>query len=615
MKLTRVMSGVSIATTLCFSSTVAFAASTETGFDFATPKHMAKQPVFTANGMVTATSPLATYVGTKVLEDGGNAFDAAVAVALMLNAVDPSMCGPGGAAFFVLYDAKKKEVVTLDAGTQTPYEATIDKFKTDGKEDRQLMLEGVTSMAIPGAIAGYFAVLDKYGTKSFAELSAPAIHYLENGYPLSQATHTWLTKAFPEVPMLFPNLARVYAPDGTWPDIGVLMKNPDLARTYKVLAKEGVKGFYTGPIAQEMVDYVRENGGFWTMKDLADYKVRWTKPLKTTYKGYDIYGAPPPASSMTWMQMLRLSEQFDLKALGYNTPEYLHLITEIERLAHADSYQFGGDPEFDDTPAQETLSDNYIKAQVKRIDLRKAAPGKVVPGNPREWSKHTGITPDAKPIQVAAQTTQQTRINTMYTGNTTHVNVIDKDGNAVSFTHTLGTFFGGHDILGKTGVVGNNGINWGDLEVSHWTGQPSNIGLKPGKRNRWTLCPGMFLKDGKPVLLIGGSGADTTQPAVFQSTLNMLEWSMNPQAAISAPRSVYGDMRHYTGGTRLSIDPEIRDANDVAAKLKAMGHDVVGADEVYRPVPGYALSIMVHPLTRVKVGGAETRIDGHVNGY
>lgn len=600
---------------LIIGNAVALAGEDGAGFRFSSPKHMAKQPVFTQNGMVTATSPLATYVGTKVLEQGGNAFDAAVAVALMLNATDPSMCGPSGAAFFVVYDAKKKEIVALDAGTQTPYEATVDKYKTaDGKEDRQPMLEGVTSMAIPGAIAGYFALLERYGTKSFAELSEPAIHYLENGYPLSQATQGWLEKGFPEVPLLFPNLSRVYAPSGSWPNAGELMKNPELAKTYRTLGKEGVKGFYTGPIAKEMVDYVRANGGYWSMKDLADYKVRWVTPLKMTYRDYEVYGVPPPASSMTWMQMLKLAEQFDLKKLGYNSPEYLHLITEIERIAHADSYEYGGDPMVDKAPGQDTLSDNYIKNQIKRIDLKKAAPGRVMPGNPEEWKKADATT-FPKPMQVASQTTEQTRINTMYTGNTTHVNVVDKDGNAVSFTHTLGTFFGGHDILGNTGVVGNNGINWGDLEISHWTGKKSNIGLAPGKRNRWTLCPGILMKNGKPALLIGGSGADTTQPAVFQSLLNMLEWDMNPQAAISAPRSVYGDMRHYTGGTRLSIDPEIRDKDGMGEKLKGMGHDVVGADEVYRPMPGYALSIMINQETGVKVGGAETRIDGHVNGY
>lgn len=608
---------ITLSLSIGLSGLSAMAEVEEGGFNFSTPKHMAKQPVLTQNGMVTSTSPLASYVGTKVLEDGGNAFDAAIAVALMLNATDPSMNGPGGAAFFLLYDAKTKEVVALDAGTQTPYEATPDKFMTNGKEDRQKMLEGVTSMAIPGAIAGYFAVLEKYGTKSFAELSAPAIYYLENGFPLSQATHHWLANAFPEVPMLFPNLARVYAPDGTWPRVGEILKNPELAKTYKTLGKEGVKAFYTGPIAQEMVDYVRENGGYWTMKDLADYKVRWVKPLKGKYKGYDVYGAPPPASSMTWMQMLEMADQVDLKALGYNTPEYLHMVTEIERLAHADVYQYGGDPQFDVTAGQETLAAPYIESQLKRINKDKAILGRVLPGLPLEVAqgKSGALTSEDNALLVAAQTTEQTRDNTMYRGNTTHVNVVDKDGNAVSFTHTLGTFFGGHDILGTTGVIGNNGINWGDLEISHWTDKKSGIGLQPGKRNRWTLCPGMMLKDGKPFLLIGGSGADTTQPAVFYSALNMLEWGMNPQSAVSAPRSVYGDMRHYTGGTRLSIDPEIRDQNDIAEKLRAKGHDVVTGAEVYRPMPGYALSIMIHPETNVKVGGADTRVDGHVNGY
>jgi gamma-glutamyltranspeptidase/glutathione hydrolase len=194
--------------------------------------------------------------------------------------------------------------------------------------------------------------------------------------------------------------------------------------------------------------------------------------------------------------------------------------------------------------------------------------------------------------------------------------VIDKDGNAVSLTHTLGTYFGGHDILGNTGMIANNAANWDDLEISHWTGKPSNLAMHPGGRNRWTLCPGMFLKDGKVAMLVGGSGADSTQPAVFQVILNALEWKMNPQAAISAPRYLYGDMRHYTAGTRLQVEPEIRDFGDTAKKLKDMGYDLVGSEEAYRVnAPGYSLMIMVDPETGARYGGAETRIDGHVSTY
>lgn len=592
------------------------------------PQYPQRNSVVSSYGMVTATSPLATNVGLEVLKKGGNAFDAAVATALMLNAVDPSMNGPMGAAFFLLYSTEEKKVVALDAGSMTPHGYKAEFYKTNGKEDRDKMLEGALSWTIGGALAGYDAVLKKYGTMTFAEVAEPAIFYLENGFRVSQHSASAWKNGFPDVPLLFPNLAEVYAKDATWPEAGELVKNPDLARTYRTVAKEGIDVFYKGAIAKEMVDYVRAEGGYWTMEDLATYKVQWKEPLKISLQGYDVYGAPPPASSMTWMQMLKLADKIDWSKYTLHSAEYVNLMTEIERLAHADSYQWGGDPAFVNAPGQLTLEQKYIDKQFKRIIPGKALPGKVQPGDPYlatgtkppfmkayEASKVSEIASNSPVPYKEVQVSMRSRYPE-YPGQTTHVNVIDKDGNAVSFTHTLGTYFGGHDILGKTGVIANNAANWDDLEISHWTEKTSNLALKAGARNRWTLCPGMFLKDGKIFMLVGGSGADSTQPAVFQTIMNTLIWGMNPQAAISAPRHIYGDMRHYTAGTRLQVEPEIRDKDGVGEKLKDMGYDLVSAEETYRVgTPGYSLMIMVDPITGARFGGAETRLDGHVSAY
>ena len=583
------------------------------------PRYPQRNAVAASQGMVTATSPLATQVGLDVLKNGGNAFDAAVATALMLNAVDPSMCGPMGAAFFVIYNAKEKKVYTLDAGSMTPLGFKADFYKTNGKENRDKMLEGALSWTIGGTLAGYDALLQRFGSKTFAELAEPAIFYLENGFRMTEHTHNAVKNGFPDVPLLFPNLARVYAPDGTWPATGELVKNPDMARTYRTVAKEGIKAVYgkNGSIAKEMVRYVQQEGGYWTLEDLEAYKVQWKEPLKTTYKGYEVYGHPPPASSMTWMQMLKMAELVDWSKYEMHSPEYLNMLIEIDRLAHADSYQWGGDPMFANAPGQLTLDEKYAKSQFARIKPGQAAPGKVMPGDPFAV---TGAKPQ---FPLKADAAGEIRLalsdkasSPEYPGQTTHVNVIDKYGNAVSFTHTLGTYFGGHDILGSTGMIANNAANWDDLEISHWTGKPSNLAMHPGGRNRWTLCPGIFLKDGKVFMLVGGSGADSTQPAVFQVIMNALEWKMNPQAAISAPRYLYGDMRHYTAGTRLQVEPEIRDFGDTAQKLKNMGYDLVSPEQAYRVgTPGYSLMIMVDQETGALFGGAESRIDGHVSAY
>ncbi len=591
---------------LCACMLIGWSDNSQAAFQFAFQKHMAKQAVYSANGIVASASPLASQVGVDILKKGGNAFDAGIAVALALNSVDGWMCGPAGSAFFLCYDAKTKKVRALDADNLAPYAATPDKFT------RKSLQEGLTAMGIPGTLAGYFAIIDKYCTMNFEELVQPALYYLENGFPITKLGNAFLN-AFPEVPALYPNLGNLFAPDGKWPAPGELMKNPNLARTYRIIAKEGKDAFYKGSIAKEMVDYMQANGGLWTMKDLADYEVQWKDPIHTTYRGMDVYGCPPPSSSLTWMEMLKIAEGYDLKSMGHNSAKYVHTITEVEKLAHSDSYQFVADPDFVDVPGKQLLSANYAKAQRKRINLKKAAPGRVRYGNPVKWAENPDCAQFRPPLEEKEMTVAASARNSLYHGCTTHVIVVDKAGNCFTFTHTLGTFFGGHDQLGNTGVVGSNSMDWFDLDKNDWSGEKSNLVVTPRKRNRFTLSPGIIFKDGKPYILVGGSAADTTMTGIFQVLLNMIEFGMDPQAAISAPRTIYGDLYHYTCGTRLALDAEIRDT--VGKELKAMGHDVVPGNQVYRPIPGMVHAVTIDPETGSYAGGAETRLDGHVSGY
>lgn len=579
------------------------------GFEYKSEKILSKAAVFAKNGMVASAHPLASRVGVQILEQGGNAFDAAVATALTLSAVDMAMCGPGGASFWLLWNAKEGKLYGLDADTQAPAAATPDKFA-----DRSELLSGLKAMGIPGNMMAYCTVLEKFGTMPFEKVAAPAIRYLEEGFVLSQRqSHNYKTQAA-QAPMMYPNLARVFAPEVEWPDAGAVMKNPELAATYRTIAKEGADAFYKGSIAKEMVRYMKENGGLWTMEDLANYKVQWVEPLHMKYKDLDVYGMPPPSSSVTWMEALKIAEGFDWSKIADNSLEYLHLMVEIDRLAHADSYQFVADPKFVESQAENLLSDNYAAAQRLRIDLKKAAPGKVQPGNPAEWSKKVPAHAElpaaltSEPVSLAESTR-----NMAYRGNTNHVVVVDKDGNCVSFTHTLGQFFGGQDILGNTGVIGNNGMDWFDLGDNPWTEKPSNLILAPNKRNRWTLSPGMFFQNGKPRILVGGSGAESTMPGIFQVMIRMLEYKLNPQAAISSPRFLYGDMYHYSAGTRLAIEPELRSLWE--KDMVRMGHDSVPGSQIWRMSSGNVWVIEIDPATGTYAGGAEIRGDGHVDAY
>ncbi|MBW2618649.1 MAG: gamma-glutamyltransferase [Deltaproteobacteria bacterium] len=576
-------------------------------FKFNFVPFLTKQSVYSANGAVTTHSPMASEVGIEILKKGGNAFDAGIAVALALTAVDPTMCSPAGSSFYLCYDVKSKKVQALDADNLAPYAATPDKFT------RETLGEGVMSMGIPGNLAGYFAILERYGTMSFGEVAQPAIRYLEDGFVMTPLGSLYNSLFCAHCPAVFPNLARVYAPDGSFPQPGELMKNPDLARTYRKIAGQGKDVFYKGEIAKEMVDYVQAQGGLWTMKDLADYEVQWKEPLHMTYKGYDVYGCPPPSSALTWMEILKILEGYDLQAMGYNSLEYIHTIVEAEKLAHADAYQFVADPDFVDVPAKELLSDNYAKAQRKRIDPKKAAQGRVRYGKPREWAANPDAAKFEPPLPSLEVSVARTEEGTPLHGCTTHVSVTDSWGNCFTFTHTIGNIFGGHDVLGNTGVLGSNSMDWFDLDKNVWSGEKSNLIVEPRKRNRFTLCPGMVFKDGKPYILVGGSAAETTMPGVYQMLLNMLEFNMGPQEAISAPRECYGDVLHHTGGTRLGLDAEIRDA--IGKDLKAMGHDVVPGEEMYRPLVGMIDAIMIDPETGHFASGAEVRTDGQAAGY
>jgi len=575
-------------------------------FNFTGPKFVGKAASFSNRGIVSCNHPLAAQAGIDILKKGGNAFDAAIATALTLNAVDMSMCGPGGASFWLLYDAKTQKLHALDADTQAPAAATPDKFA-----GRHELLDGVKAMGIPGSMMAYWEVLKKFGTMSFEEVMASAVDYLENGYVLSERQSDYYKTQAAQAPIMYPNLARVFAPTGNWPNAGAIMKNPELAATYKAVAKEGIDVFYKGRIAKEMVDYVQKHDGLWTMKDLADYKVIWREPLSMKYKDLVVYGAPIPSSAVTWMEMMKIAEGYDWSKIKDGSLEYLHLMVEIVRLAHADSYQYVGDPNFIKDVSKQLLSDEYTAAQRKRINLMEAAPGRVQPGDPTKV-KVSEYTPPANLPSIEVSMAESLD-NMAYRGNTNHVVIIDKDGNCVSFTHTLGQFFGGQDILGNTGVIGNNGMDWFDLDKNPWTEKASALVVAPNKRNRWTLSPGMIFKDGKPYILVGGSGAESTMGGIFQALMHMLEYNLNPQASIESPRFLYGDMYHYSAGTRLYIEPELRDIHHDA--MVKMGHDSVPAADIWRMSCGNVWAIMIDQKDKVACGGSEIRGDGHVAIY
>ena len=594
-----------VSAALCLTLLAGSAARAE--FEFAGRPWLGKHSVYSTRGIVSTMHPLASQAGIEIMKRGGNAFDAGIAAALVLSAVEGWMGGPGGSSFYLVYRPQDREVVALDACNLAPEAASAGDFS------REMLSEGVTSMGIPGTMAGYWTIVERYGRLNFAQVAAPALAYLEDGFPLTPAGAGIINALCGHCPSTFPNFARVFAPLGHFPGVGGTMKNPELARTYRRIAAEGIDVFYKGAIAKEMVDYVRAQGGLWSEEDLASYQVVQRRPLHMTYRGYDVYGCPPPSSSITWMQILKMLEAQDLRSLGRNSTAYIHRFTEAQKLAHADAYHNVSAPAFVEAPLEALLSDAYAEVQRRRIDPGRAAAGRVRYGDAEKWSQNPAVPQLPLPLPALPPRSPRTLRGAPQEGSTSHLIAADAEGNCLTFTHTLGNIFGGHDVLGTTGVLGSNSMDWFDLDDNVWSGEPSNLVLKPGKRNRFTLSPGMVFKDGKPIVLVGGSAAETTMPGIAQVLLNMLDFGLDPQSAIEAPRVVYGDILHWTGGSTLHLDPEIRAA--IGDSLTAIGHVLAEEPGGHRPIVGMVNAVSIDPQTGHFAGGAEIRADGHVSGY
>jgi gamma-glutamyltranspeptidase/glutathione hydrolase len=291
----------------------------------------------------------------------------------------------------------------------------------------------------------------------------------------------------------------------------------------------------------------------------------------------------------------------------------VHRFVEAQKLAHADAYRYVADPAFVDSPLEALLSDTYAEVQRRRIDATRAAAGRVRYGDPETWTQDPEAARFREPLPALPPRPPRTPGGAPQSGSTSHLIVADGDGNCFTFTHTLGSIFGGHDVLGTTGVLGSNSMDWFDLDSNVWTEEPSRLVLEPGKRNRFTLSPGMVFRNGRPVFLVGGSAAETTMPGIAQVLLNMLEFGLDPQSAIEAPRVVFGDILHWTGGSRLHVDPEIRAA--IGDSLQQMGHVLADEPGGRRPIVGMVNAVAIDPETGHFAGGAEIRADGHVAGF
>jgi len=554
---------------------------------------LSEQPVFASRGMVACAHYLATQAGVHILRQGGNAIDAAIAANATMTVVYPSTCSAGGDVFMLIWDAETQRLYALNGSGRAPQGMTPELFAAQGLE--RIPERGPLTITVPGAVDGWFEALERFGTLAAESIFAPAIGYAEEGMPVTSKLSGWLSQAAEPVLKRWESSAGVYLPDDRAPRTGEILRQPHLARTYRQLAREGRDAFYRGPIARTITDYVQRVGGVLSLEDMQRHHSDWVEPISTNYRGYDVYEFPPNSQGVAALEMLNIIEGYDLKSLGYQSAECLHILLEAKKLAFADRDRYVSDPDFVDVPLEQLLSKEYAVQQRARINLQKAA------------------------RSVAAGLEQD--------GDTMYLCVADGEGNVVSLIQSLYFGFGSGVVGGDTGVMLHNRGAYFSLDPRH-----VNY-LQPGKRTMHTLTPAMVLREGAPYMALGSMGGDAQPQIHVQLLTAMLDFGMNAQQAIAAPRWRSGLVRvnpvrgrqesmqgqrgvdgHLDRDLEELVMLERRFPSGVPLLLDILGHrtNVVGP---WDDGMGHAQAIVIDPSSYIFEGAADPRCDGLAMGW
>ncbi len=570
-------------------------------------------------GIVTSAHPLASMAGMQMLLKGGNAADAAVAVAAVLNVVEPQSSGIGGNGFTTYFDKKTGKVLSLSMTGAAPKAMRGEDMTEDALD------AGIKAGIVPGNLGGLIALLDRFGTKSLAEVLQPAIGYATDGHPINLALSSAIAgrRAFFEK---FPTSARVFLPSGRPPEAGELVTMPDLAATLQKLVdaeqtalKQGRSRtqalaaahdrFYTGDIADEFASFFKAQGGLLTKDDMAAYRPQWTEPVHTTYRGYDVYSNPSTSrGGIEVVMQLNLIEGFDIKALGAGTPEALHMMAESIKVAKADVYKYVADPAFAHVPISGLLSKEYASARRRLIDPSRAVAYPAA-GNPSEFERTSA--PRQVAVASAARPARQFSEHYADDPDTTSFSIVDPYGNAVAVTPTLGGGFGNGVVVGRTGLLLNNGVRLGSTSP-----YPDDVNyVRGGQIPLLNNSPVIVLKDGRLALAIGTPGGEGIGQTEFQAIINVLDFGMSIQEAIEAPRFLVDpDPNFYKAGASTALQIERRVSADAVRQLEAMGHTIRLLPEFTAAVGGLQ-GILVDLKKGTMTGGADPRRAGYAIGW
>ncbi|MEF3065432.1 gamma-glutamyltransferase [Pandoraea apista] len=531
-----------------------------------------------AGGMVTSSNYLATQAGWKVLQQGGNAVDAAIAVASTISVVYPQMNTIGGDNFWLIYNAKTKELRALNASGRSGERATLQFYRDKGLST--IPPRGYLSVnTVPGVVSGWdeayrYAQATMGRSLPWRDLLRDAVHYAEDGFIVTSSLAKWEAINVDTADKVYRNLQQFdgfrqifLKPDGMPYRVGERLRQPELAQTLTQIAEKGAQEFYKGEIARKIVEDLQANGGLLTRADFANHRADWVKPITVKYRGYDAYNFPPNTQGFASLEILNILNQFDIRSLGEGSADYYHLLVEATKQAFADRDRYLSDPDFVEIPLTQLLSAKHGKAQAGRINMRLAI-HQVAPMDPK--------------------------------GDTVWFGVVDSEGNAVSLIQSIYYDFGSGIVPKGTGILLQNRGAFFSLD-------PNNVNhLAPHKRTFHTLNPAMLLKDGKPYLVygtMGGEGQPQTQAAIVT---RIVDFGMSPQEAINGPRWLYG---RTWGVSSNDLKVEGRVPPAVTDELKRRGHPVKVV-ETYTDTMGHAGAILIDPVTGVRYGASDPRGDG-----
>ncbi len=562
---------------LAFSvSAGAAMADSKAGFDRVTGEaHASRSEVIAPHGMAATSQPLATQIALDVLKRGGSAVDAAIAANAALGLMEPTGCGIGGDLFAIVWDADKQELTGLNASGRAPQAMTLEYFRDNGIDP--IPPFGPLPVSVPGAVDGWFELHGRYGRLPMDEILAPAIAYARDGFPVSEVIAYYLTRNEQRIGE-FPGFAETFMPDGQLPKKGEMFRNPRLANTYELIAKNGRDEFYKGSIARTIDAHMAEHGGLLNYDDMAAHRSEWVTPVSTNYRGWDVYELPPNGQGIAALQILNVLEGYDIASMGFGSADYLHTLIEAKKLAFEDRAKYYADMDFVDVPVATLISKAYADERRKLID------------------------PDKASLKLPAGDAKLER------GDTIYLTVADSDGNMVSLIQSNYRGMGSGVIPGELGFVLQDRAELFALDENH-----ANV-VAGGKRPFHTIIPAFVMKDGEPLMSFGVMGGAMQPQGHAQIIVNMIDFGMNLQEAGDAARvnhvgssSETGDV--MTDGGVVHLENGFSDA--VRAELEAKGHKLGASNGSFG---GYQ-AIMWDKDEGVYYGASEVRKDGQAAGY